>query len=591
VAAIVSLIFVSVSVAPVHADFEPRQDFTASGRPVSVAAADFNADGKLDLATANNFDGTVSVLLGNGNGTFQAEQVIPMEASAFTLHVTVGDVNGDGKADLAVANPGRNEVVVLLGNGNGTFQVKPGLGVGLTPFSVTVADLNGDTKPDLVAANYGDNTVSVRLGNGNGTFQDQQTFATGASPKIVVVADFNGDSKPDLAVSNSGASTVGVLLGNGNGTFQAMQGFATGSGPVGVAAPDLNGDGKLDLVTANGLAGSVSVLLGNGNGTFQPRKDVPAGSGASGLAVADVNTDGRLDVVTANFSDNTVSVFLGDGTGTLVQQSFATAGGPQFVAVADLNGDTRPDLAAAGSNDNKVSVLLGISNGVLQFSSPTASVTEGGTSTLTLTRTGSTTGAVSVSVSVAGGTATQGQDFTYPAPQTVTWGHGDGTPKTVSIPTIQDSTAESDETAQFVLTLPLTTTWPALGPQATTTLTVVDDDANVPGTPCSPRPRVVQSVASGGGALTVVINASPQNDGVANTIQRIVFGTLQNATVTLNGQAVADGQTVTLPAGATSASLVVQRVTPGAATTVPFTVVDGCGEWKTFVGGGTNAGF
>jgi hypothetical protein len=209
----------------------------------------------------------VSVLLGNGDGTFQNQRTVPVSAP---YTVAVADINGDGIPDLTVGNSAG--VSLLLANGDSTFrspstQPLDAFDAGDGP--VSVADVNGDGKPDLVVAAYLDNTVSVLLGSGDGTFQNPHTFAVDY-PYSVAVADVNGDGKPDLVTAN-GYNTVGVLLGNGDGTFQTPRTFAGGYNPYSVAVADVNGDGKPDLVTANKAfngPGTVSVLLGNGDGTF-----------------------------------------------------------------------------------------------------------------------------------------------------------------------------------------------------------------------------------------------------------------------------------------------------------------------------------
>jgi hypothetical protein len=152
-------------------------------------------------------------------------------------------------------------VSVLLGNGDGTFGAKTDFGTGADPNSVAIGDLNGDGKPDLAVANEPSNTVSVLLGNGDGTFGAKTDFGTGASPNSVAIGDLNGDGKPDLAVANYLANTVSVLLGNGDGTFGAKTDYGTGAGASSVAIGDLNGDGKPDLAVADYNSNTVSVLL------------------------------------------------------------------------------------------------------------------------------------------------------------------------------------------------------------------------------------------------------------------------------------------------------------------------------------------
>ena len=193
--------------------FQKQTTYTVGSNPLSVAVGDFNGDGKPDLAVANSSGGTVSVLLGNGDGTFQTQTTYTVGSSSFPFSVAVGDFNGDGNPDLAVANAGSGTVSVLLGNGDGTFQTQTTYTVGSTPASVAVGDFNGDGNPDLAITNAGSGTVSVLLGNGDGTFQTQTTYTVGSTPRSVAVGDFNGDGKPDLAVANSSGGTVSVLLG------------------------------------------------------------------------------------------------------------------------------------------------------------------------------------------------------------------------------------------------------------------------------------------------------------------------------------------------------------------------------------------
>jgi hypothetical protein len=325
----------------------------------------------LDLVVTNYFSNTVSVLLGNGNGTFQTAQNF---ASGSNPHsVAVGDLNGDGLPDLAVANRNSGTVSVLLGNGNGTFQAAQNFAMGDAPRSVSVGDLTGDGRLDLAVANYFSNTVSVLVGNGNGTFQAVQNFATGSGPESVALGDVNGDGRLDLAVTNKASDTVSVLLGNANGTFLAAQSFATGDGPVSVSVGDVNRDGRLDLTVANLNDNSVSVLLGNGNGTFQTAQNFATGTQPRFVSVGDVNGDGRLDLAVANASSNTVSVLLGNGNGTFrAAQNFATEVGPSSVAVGDVNGDGRPDLAIPNNVSNTMSVLQNAANG--DFTGQTRSV-------------------------------------------------------------------------------------------------------------------------------------------------------------------------------------------------------------------------
>jgi len=291
-------------------------------------------------------------------------------APGSTYSVAVADFNGDGKPDLVVTNTGGYTLTILLGNGDGTFQNPVSYATGWEPWSVATGDFNHDGKIDLVVVNSGDKTTSVLLGNGDGTFQSQTTYATGLDPSSVVVGDFNRDGKPDLVVVNRGDSTIGVFLGNGNGTFQSQKTYAV-PGAFSVAVGDFNGDGNADLVLAN--YDRVSILLNNGDGTFQPPRFYPAGNVALSAAVGDFNGDGRLDFAVANFESDTVGVFLGNGDGTFQNQKIYAAGsGPSSATVGDFNGDGKLDLAVANGNvenfesANTVSILLGNGDGTFQ---------------------------------------------------------------------------------------------------------------------------------------------------------------------------------------------------------------------------------
>jgi hypothetical protein len=325
----------------------------------SVAVADVNGDGHPDIVVANcgsdtnscvstSNSGNVGVLIGNGDGTFQAVTTYATGGGGFgASSVAVADL-GNGHLDLIVAGDcsGGGCVGVLLGNGNGTFNSEltaNGSG-GLTALAVAVADVNGDGKRDVVVANECTNDtctssdVGVLIGNGDGTFGAVATYDSGGLfADGVVIADVNGDGKTDLIVANSSTSTsvddgdVGVLLGNGNGTFQTAIHYPSGAfGAASVAVADVNGDGKPDVVVANcsatsssctGGGGSVGVLLGNGNGTFQTAVPLsPGGNTPFGIAVGDVNGDGRPDIVVASCFSSACGQGQGE-VGVLINQT------------------------------------------------------------------------------------------------------------------------------------------------------------------------------------------------------------------------------------------------------------------------------
>jgi hypothetical protein len=350
--------------------FLPPVNYPTGTQPASVATGDFNNDGSLDLAVSNLTSNTVSVFLGNGDGTFRSAVDYPVGMEP--RFVVVADLNGDGVPDLVVVNHvgsfSAGSVSVLLGNGDGTFQPAIKYDVGTGPSSVAVADFNGDGIPDLVVTNYNGNNVSVLLGNGDGTFQSPVNFDTGMNPDSVAVGDFNGDGNTDLVVANRNSRTVSVLLGNGDATFQAPVPYTAGAGPFCVLVADLNGDGILDLAVANQNDNMVSVLLGNGDGTFQGARNYAAGSRPWLVVAADFNGDGISDLAVADNSAG-VSVLLGNADGSFQAPMSFMAGSNVFsVAAGDFNGDTFPDLAVVNRFSNNMSVL--INDGIWSGGSP-----------------------------------------------------------------------------------------------------------------------------------------------------------------------------------------------------------------------------
>jgi len=296
-----------------------------------------------------------------------------------TSSVAIGDLNGDGRPDLATANGRPNTVSVLLNRGDGNFQARRHYATGRGPVSVAIGDLNDDGKPDLATANFRANTVSMLRNRGDGAFEAKLDYATGGAPVSVAIGDLNADGKPDLATANGNPThTVSVLLNSGDGSFQAGLDYATGNNPREVAIGDLNGDGKPDLAIANSFAATVSVLLNRGDGSFRAKRDYRTGSATWSVAIGDLNGDGKPDLASANYEpdcvpvdyitcpgSNTVSVLLNRGNGSFrARRDFRTGLGPSSVAIGDLNGDGRPDLATANSeflvntlSENTLSVL------------------------------------------------------------------------------------------------------------------------------------------------------------------------------------------------------------------------------------------
>jgi hypothetical protein len=327
-------------------------------RPYGMATGDFNGDGLTDLVVQNYGSNNVSVLLGRGDGTFQPQ--VTYAVGTLPERVLVADMNGDGNLDLVVANTGSSTIGVLLGNGDGTFQPQVTYPCG-SPVGLGVMDVNHDGIPDVVAGDYYSNTISVLLGNGDGTLKAAVTYAAGGTPQTVAEGDFNGDGNIDIVVGNESGATVGVLLGNGDGTFQTMVTYAVGNSPQSVQVGDFNADGKADLAVANNGDGTISVLLGNGDGTFQPQVTYPVGVQPVGLAIADFNGDGIEDITVGNTGQAslTQSVLLGKGDGTFAEQVTFPAGNfPYGTTTGDFNGDGLPDIVAANFNDGTATIFL-----------------------------------------------------------------------------------------------------------------------------------------------------------------------------------------------------------------------------------------
>ncbi|HKI37278.1 MAG TPA: VCBS repeat-containing protein [Gemmataceae bacterium] len=366
----------------------PFQGLPVGNGPDAVAVGDFSHDGNLDIVTANSNDGTVSVLLGRGDGTFLP--AVTYNVGNHPDAVAVGDFRHDGNLDIVTANSNDGTVSVLLGEGDGTFLPAATYNVGNEPYSVAVGDFSHDGNLDIVTANSGDDTVSVLSGEGDGTFLPAATYNVGNGPDSVAVGDFNHDGNLDIVTANYGdaanehAGTVSVLLGNGDGTFLPAATYNVGSFPHSVAVGDLNNDGNLDIVTANLFGstanefdGSVSVLLGQGDGTFLPAATYDVGNEPYSVAVGDFSHDGNLDIVTANLVDSTVSVLLGQGDGTFLPAATYNVGSdPESVAVGNFSHDGNLDIVTANYVDSTASVLLGRGDGTF-LSAPTNNVGNG----------------------------------------------------------------------------------------------------------------------------------------------------------------------------------------------------------------------
>jgi len=379
-----------------------------------IAAGDFNADGKLDIAGLNNPNGTLSVLLGNGDGTFNLASTTNTGNGPAAL--VNANFNAGGNLDTVVANSVDDNIAVLIGNGNGTFAGNSPsflFSTGNMPSAIVQGDWNGDGELDLAVANESDGTVSIFLGNGDGTFAPQAPVAVGNAPIAVATGDFNGDGKPDLAVANSADGTVSILLGNGDGTFTLASTPAVGADPIGLAVGNWNSDGNLDLAIVNGSANTITVLLGNGDGTFNLANVYNTGNSPQGILALDFNSDGKMDLAFANFADNTISLFLGNGDGTFQQGlNFAAANGPCSLAAGDFNGDGQPDIAVGYCSTSTLSVLLQAPQVTLSSTTVSLGNQAVGTTSAALETTLSNTGSAGLGISSFTLSGANPSDFT-----------------------------------------------------------------------------------------------------------------------------------------------------------------------------------
>jgi hypothetical protein len=335
------------------------QTVSAGNSPISVRLHDFDRDNKLDIVVING-DGseTVSVLLNLGGGNFSAP--ITSATGGFgSMALTAADFNHDGKEDLAVVNNLTNNVSILLGNGDGTFSLGSLAGVHEGPVSVAEADFNGDGNVDLAVVNSLTGDVTILLGKADGTFRPGTNVFVGSSPTGIKSGDFNGDGFPDFAVANGtlGQELVYIFLGNGDGTFRSGGKVHVGIEPFALVAEDFNHDGTIDLGVANLGANTVSVLLGNGNGTFKPATNYPAGNGPVSIRVGSFSQSGNADLALCADVSAEVLVFLGNGDGTFqTPQPFSTGDFCNSLAVGDLEQTGRSDVVAA-TTDNLVVLI------------------------------------------------------------------------------------------------------------------------------------------------------------------------------------------------------------------------------------------
>jgi len=378
--ALLGLILIAFPAASAGVEFASPVSYPVGTSPAGIVIADFNGDGKLDIAVANSGSANVSILLGNGDGTFKG--AVNAAAGPSPQSLAIGDFNGDHKLDLIVVNPGDSTnnrpgvVNLLLGNGDGSFRAPVQINTSQFPISVAVGDFNNDQKLDAAIGDQSAATLSVVLGRGDGTFQLGQTISLGASGAVtsIVVADFNGDNKLDVVAAVNDAATPGIsggriLLGNGDASFQTATQVANSNHGGYFLVGDFDGDHRLDLALrfvvspppgCREFCISVDITnlyRGNGDGTFDSGNRVGLngiGSRGGNIAAGDFNADSKLDLLA-------VGLFLGGGDGSFVAAPFDSSARGAFVAAADLNGDNLPDLALTDTASNAVLIALNTS--------------------------------------------------------------------------------------------------------------------------------------------------------------------------------------------------------------------------------------
>jgi len=362
-----SLACLVLSGCPTREEYQPPdlvyhyKDYEVGKSPTSIRVGDFNGDGFADLMTSNIQGNSLSLLFGNGDGSFQDQKII--SACQEPRNLALDDFNLDHIVDFVVACSGDNHALVFMGQGNGTFLRGAEYLVHRTPVSIATGDFNEDFIPDMVVALRNDK-IQIFLGMGNGKFRLGPLYEYGDTPTSVDAIDLNGDTHLDLAVTNGGpmSNAVSIWLGVGDGTFLSPLDYKTGKRPLGVSFADFNNDHQVDLLVINGQMNTITVFLGNGDGTFQDGKDSGGDAGPNHAVAQDFDGDKNMDVAVVNIQSGSLSILFGKGDGTFryPPKHYGTPHGPFALASLPLalGRDEQPGLAVVNNASNNVSVYL-----------------------------------------------------------------------------------------------------------------------------------------------------------------------------------------------------------------------------------------
>ncbi len=464
----------NAGVAPIT--FLDEVSLTPGGGGRSVFIADLDQDENLDLIGTDLNGQNIVVMKGRGNGTFDEKVIYQTDLSPNFSNVA--DFNGDGLPDIVITNTYNSNLSLFLNDGDGVFGRYQTFFVGETPTSLAISDFNNDRIFDVIVANESANKVTILSGDGLGNFVISNTLNTQNNPLSVAASDFNADGYSDIVIAEG--NRISVLLGNGDATFQSRLNYGTGSGPHAVAVADFNNDNKQDIVTAN-YGGSISVFLNRGDGTFNPGRTYLTVDSPNTVAVGDLDGDNFIDIVTGNYS-RTISIWRGVGDGTFnSSEIYHQNSYPLNVAIADLNGDHKNDIIKASDHsDAMISVLINNSNFWQEFSisadSPIKAEGNFGVTdfTFTITRRGYVNEAANVSYIVPAFWDASEADFFEDkfATDTVNFLAGE-TAKNITVSVKGDTFLETDE--YFLVKLVNPSSGAALG-TATATAKIVNDD-------------------------------------------------------------------------------------------------------------------